>query len=342
MTDDVRRSRNAFLVVGVILPLAIVVVSTAVIATWLPELPDPIATHWGTGGVDGFGPKWAAIALPLGLGAGMVALMALLGVFGHRLPQSGAKPQVQAWGPMSRLLGGIGLGSGLLASCAGLVTAGVQRGLADAADAPDIGGWMLLSLGLLVVGTVLGWFLQPRSPERRAGEGEGEAVEGIPLAATERAAWFGTAMMARGAVIALSAAVLLTVLLSFAVFAEEAAGGWIMLGVSALLIVLTVTMLVFRVRVNAAGLRVRSVLGWPSTRIPLEAITKVEVVDIAPMAEFGGWGWRFGPDGRRGVVLRAGEALQVTHERGRIFVVTVDGAQEAASVLESLRERAGR
>ncbi|UNK69897.1 DUF1648 domain-containing protein [Microbacterium sp. H1-D42] len=338
MTDDIRRSRTAFFWVGVIIPVAILLITAAVIATWLPELPDPIATHWGTSGVDGFAPKWAAIALPLGVGGGTVALMALIGAFGHRMPQSSTTQQVQAWGPTSRFLGGMGLGIALFISYIGLVTAGLQRGLADATQTPDIGRWIPIAFVLLLGGTALGWFLQPRSPERAAEAGA--QVAGITLQCAERAAWFGTAKMARGATIGLVGTMLLMLVLSFVILAQEAGGGWILLGTTALLLVLVATMLVFRVQVSDGGLQVRSILGWPNTRIPLDRIERIEVVQIAPMAEFGGWGWRIGVDGRRGVVLRAGEALQVTDSRGKVFVVTVDGAREAAAVLESLRERA--
>lgn len=338
MTDDVRRSRTAFFWVGVFIPAAILLVTVAVIATWLPELPDPIATHWGSSGVDGFGPKWATIALPLGVGGGTVTLLALIGALGHRMPQSSTKQPVQAWGPTSRFLGGMSLGLALFISYLELVTTGLQRGLADAAQAPDIGWWMPTGFALLITGTALGWFLQPRSPER---VGVAEAsVASITFNRVERAAWFGTAKMARGAVVVLVGATLLMLVLSVVVFAQDAGGGWILLGTTVLLLVLIATMLVFRVRANAAGLRVRSLLGWPNTGIPLDRIEKIEVVQIAPMAEFGGWGWRISPDGRRGVVLRAGEALQVTDSRGKVFVVTVDDAVEAASVLESLRQRA--
>lgn len=338
MTDDIRRSRTAFFWVGVFIPTAILLVTVAVIATWLPDLPDPIATHWGTSGVDGFGPKWTAIALPLGVGGGIVTLMALIGAFAHRMPQSSTKQPIQAWGPTSRFLGGMSLGLAVFISYVALVTASVQRGLADAMQAPDIGNWMPIGFGLLIAGTALGWFLQPRSPERTGDSGS--SVAGIALNPAERAAWFGTAKMARGAVAGLVGTTLLLLVLSVVVFSQDEGGGWILLGMTALLLVLIATMLVFRVRANAAGLQVRSLLGWPNTRIPLDRIETIELVEIAPMAEFGGWGWRISPDGRRGVVLRAGEALQVTDSTGKIFVVTVDGAAEAASVLESLRERA--
>ncbi|MBD3752872.1 MAG: hypothetical protein IE935_10685 [Micrococcales bacterium] len=49
---------------------------------------------------------------------------------------------------------------------------------------------------------------------------------------------------------------------------------------------------------------------------------------------------RFAIDGRRGVVLRRGEALEVTRRSGRVFVVTVDDASTASALLIALRQRA--
>ncbi|MFD5215584.1 DUF1648 domain-containing protein [Microbacterium sp. NPDC058345] len=339
-SPNAARSRTAFLWVGLIVPLAIIVGATAVIAAWLPELPDPVATHWGVHGVDGFGPRWIAIALPLGVGGGLVALLAVMSLLAHRLPQSSAKAALPAWGSTARFLGGVNLGLALFLSFVSLVTSAVQRGLTDAGQAPDISGWVLLGLVLLAGGTAVGWLLQPQAPQHPAGSGG--VADVIALSATQRAAWFGTAAMARAGVVTLGA--LLSVLPAATVFALAGGdpNGWILAAVAVVLIGLVCTMLVFRVRVNADGLRVRSVSGWPSIRIPLDRIRTVEVVDIVPMAEFGGWGWRIAVDGRRGVVLRAGEALQVTQRDDRIFVVTVDGARDAAAVLETLRIRETR
>jgi len=74
-------------------------------------------------------------------------------------------------------------------------------------------------------------------------------------------------------------------------------------------------------------------MGWPRIEIPAAEIASVRAVRVDPFAEFGGWGYRFGVDGRRGVVLRAGDALEVARTNGRVFVVTVDDAATAASVL---------
>jgi hypothetical protein len=48
---------------------------------------------------------------------------------------------------------------------------------------------------------------------------------------------------------------------------------------------------------------------------------------------------RLVPNGSFGIVLRAGEALQVTRRDGRRFTVTVDDAATAAALLEALSSR---
>ena len=335
MNDVIRRTRTAFIWVGLVVPLAVLAVASAVLAAWLPQLPDPVATHWGTDGVDGFSPPWMYIVLTLGFGGGLVLLLALLAVFAHRLPQSSTKPQLGPWGPTTRFIAATNLGLALMMATIALAGAGIQRGLADAAAAPDISGWALLGLGLLVAGAVVGWFLQPASPVHPATEVDQAGT--IPLAGSERAAWFGTAAMTRTGIVFLSIALAVLALLTVFFAVKGESSWWILAATTLLIAVLMGAMLVFRVRVNGNGLRVRSLVGWPNTRIPLERIERVETVGIDPMREFGGWGWRIGLDGRRGVVLRAGDALQVTHSGGRVFVVTVDGAAEAGAVLETLR-----
>ncbi|MGM7697569.1 DUF1648 domain-containing protein [Microbacterium sp. A84] len=333
MTDDVRRARAAFLWVGVIVPLALIVLATVVIAAWLPEIPEPAATHWGTDGVDGYGPGWTYLVMPIGIGGGIVVLFGAMALFSHRLPPK-ESDRAQAWSP-PRFLGGVSLGTAGMISLLSVVSVGVQRGLSDAADAPGIGLWIVLGFIVLVGFTVLGWFLQPKSP--RVFAPNGAAAERIPLAAGEKLVWVGTANMSRIGVVVLLAAVAFLAIRAAMLIAESDAGWWIY-GVATVVIALLVSStLTFRVRVNARGLSARSLLGWPRTQIPLSDIERVETVEIDPFREFGGWGWRLSMDGRRGIVLRTGEALQVTQSNGRVFVVTLDGASEAAAVLETLR-----
>lgn len=331
--DDVRRARTAFLWVGLIAPLAILVAAAAVIAAWLPQLPDPVAIHWSGNGPDGFGPRWTVFLGP-SIGAGIVVLFTVMTLFAHRAPPGGA-PHA-GWSPTARMLGGANLGVALFLGGLSVGMAGAQRGLADAADAPDIVLTTFAGFALLVAGAAVGWFLQPRV-ERTASPSVGAGT--VALAPAERAAWFGTVSMARSGRITLGALLALLAAITALAFALDPAGGWILLVTLLLLLALVAGFSVFRVRVSAEGLGVRSLAGWPSTRIPLRAIEKVQVAVVDPFGEFGGWGWRIGTDGRRGVVMRKGEALQVTH-RGKVFVVTVDGAAEAVAVLEGLRSAA--
>jgi hypothetical protein len=158
-------------------------------------------------------------------------------------------------------------------------------------------------------------------------------------AMSDAGTWSGTATIARSGAITLGALWLLLVgivVFSWAVSGPSGAA-WLSAVILVLMSLAIASSLVFRVRVTAAGLHVRSVTGWPKMRIPLRDITRVETVRIDPFAEFGGWGWRLGLDGRRGVVLRPGDALQVTRTGGKVFVVTVDGATAGAAVLEALR-----
>ncbi|MGB4137010.1 MAG: DUF1648 domain-containing protein [Microbacterium sp.] len=332
---DVRRARTAFLRVGVFVPLAVLVLSAVVILAWLPELPDPAAMHWGSDGVDGFGPRWTVLITPL-IGVGVVLLFAGIALAASRMqPNRGQAP----WWVTSRLLGAVNLGVACFMAMLSVIVAGVQRGLADAADAPDITSWTFLGFGVMAALAVVGWFLQPRVEPPHP---ETSAPSALPLTPTERAAWFGTVSVSRPGRVVLGVLSFLVLCLTVLVLASEPRGAasWIMLGSCLLLVVLVGTTLAFRVRVNADGLRVRSLAGWPNLRIPLAEVAKVEVVELNPFGEFGGWGWRLALDGRRGVVLRTGEALQITRTNGAIFVVTVDGAAEAASVLEALRSAA--
>ncbi|UGS26818.1 DUF1648 domain-containing protein [Microbacterium resistens] len=352
MSDtDIRRARAAFVWVGVIVPLGILGVSFGTVAAWLSELPDPVAVHWSGGGPDGFAPPPMLLITPL-IGIALVLLFAATALFAHRLPPamlSGGGGVVSdrtgqpQWSVTARFLGAMNLGLSVFMGVLSLVTAGVQRGLDDAADAPEIMPWTFAGFGILAVVAVIGWFLQPNvapAQPRPADPGT------VPLGAGERVVWFGSASMARAGQVVVGVAVLLMAGLTAYIVATAAdTGEWwpaaIMVVATLLVLVAAGSGFAFRVRVNADGLRVRSVVGWPDTRIPIADIARVEVVPLNPFAEFGGWGWRLAMDGRRGVVLRAGEALQVTRVGGTVFVVTVDGAREAAAVLETLRAAKG-
>ena len=111
---------------------------------------------------------------------------------------------------------------------------------------------------------------------------------------------------------------------------------WLLGAVGVLLLVLAATTVAFHVRVDDSGLSVDSVLGLPRFRLRLADIASAAAVDVNPMGEFGGWGLRLSVDRRFGVVLRQGEAIEVTRGNGRRFVVTVDDAATGAALLQAL------
>lgn len=348
LAADVGRARTAFWWVGVIVPVGMLLIAVIIVLAWYPELPDPVATHWGADGVDGFGPRWT-IFVPALIGLVMVVAFAVFALFAHHVPAqylSGGGGVIAAaegtprWSMTARMLGAMNLGLAGMLAVLTVITSDVQRGIADARDAPNVTVSALLGIGLLLVLGVIGWFLQPKvaTPAPRD---VSEGTAGVPLTASERAAWFGTAAIARGGRIVLGALWAITAGIAVFILAAGDSGStaWILVATTLFTLVAIACSLIFRVRVSAAGLRVRSVTGWPNTRIPLDDVAKVAVVHVNPFSEFGGWGWRWGTDGRRGVVLRTGEALQVTRANGRVFVVTVDGAAEAAAVLETLSLR---
>ncbi|WEK62567.1 MAG: DUF1648 domain-containing protein [Candidatus Microbacterium colombiense] len=338
MNADIRRARRAFWWVGVIIPLSLIALTTIVILVWLPTIPDPSAIHWGTDGVDGFGPRWMHLVLLIGIGGGMVLLFSVIALAAHRLPKSDGTPPVSGarWSATSRFLGAANLGTSAMMSFLALVTVGVQRGLADAADAPDVTPWVLLALVAMVGIGIGGWFLQPSIAPIESESAGGAAP--MPLAPGERVVWIKTVSIAPAGQVVLAIGVFVTIALSVLLLAQGIPAWWITGAVSLLLLAAVVTTLTFRVKASAAGLEVRSAVGWPRIRIPASDIGSVRAVDIDPFGEFGGWGYRISTDGRRGVVLRGGPAIEVTRTDGRRFVVTVDDAQTAAAVLATARK----
>ncbi len=317
----------ALWIVAVALPLVVWATAVVVQLAWLPELPDPVAIHWGADGhPDGFAPAWAGIALTGGLGVGLTLLFGVFVGIGR-----GPAPTAT-----HKLLAVVSLAESLFVG--GVITAslGVQRGVDHARDAGDIGGWVLPVLVLALLAAVAAWFALPKSV--RAG---GEAAPAAPLrlAPGERGVWIATVRVATSAAVAITCAVGVTVVaVAFAVAASSGAL-WPVLVLPALLLLACASGLVWRVRIDASGLTVRSLpLGWPLRRIRSADIATVETVDVEPLAEFGGWGWRWSPGGGSGVIAREGPGILVTTREGRRFTVTVDDAPTAAALLAAVAQ----
>ncbi|MGF2948662.1 SdpI family protein [Microbacterium alcoholitolerans] len=324
---DLRRARRGLIVVGLVLPVVATAIVVTLIAVWMPELPDPAATHWGVGGVDGFGPAATYLWLAIGVGLGLPLLMVISVLSMAR----------QQWGATARFLGAMSLG---LSGFSAVINAGsvaVQRGLEDAAQAGPIWPVMVGAFCALLVLSAAGWMLQPDVHPTPSAPLKPAHLASI--SAGERVVWMGTASMSRGGIIVLAiAGVLLVGTVALMIF--QAPGMvWIPLLVLVVVGLAMAATMSFRVRAAADGLTVRSQLGFPRIHVPLDEMAAVRAITCHPFAEFGGFGWRMGLDGRTGIVLRTGAAIEIERRGKGALVVTVDGAEVGVATLRAYLDR---
>ena len=320
---ELRRARLLFLLVGVGIPFVLSAVSCALILAWIPELPSPAATHWSFGGVDGFGSPmtyaWTAAIIGFVLPA-LIALLTLLSVRDH-------------WGGAARLVGGLALGLSGFGAVVNVGSVGVQRGLTDAKEVGPVGGIVLCGLLAFAALMLLGWVVQPHV--RPAPAAPLRAAHVASISQGERVVWMATATMSRVAVLIVAAVVVLVVGVTAVMAFQAAEKAWIPILTLVLIGGAFASSASFRVRIGPDGLSVRSQVGFPRVHVPLDEIESVRAVECNPFGEFGGFGWRLGLDGRTGIVLRRGPAIEVERRDKRPLVVTVDGAQVGAAVLQA-------
>ncbi|QMU97588.1 DUF1648 domain-containing protein [Microbacterium esteraromaticum] len=320
---EVRRARRALIVVGLVAPAVLTAAAVALIALWMPELPDPVAMHWGSDGVDGFAPPAAYLWLAAVLGLGLPLLLVTTTL-------SMARTQ---WGVTARFLGAIALG---LSGFSAVIAAGsvwMQRGLADAAAATNVLPVMIGGFCALLVLSAVGWVLQPDVAATPAATLKSTQLRSI--AAGERVVWMGTATMARPGVVVIGLAAVMLIGVTGVMLLQAPDKVWIPLLVLVVVGLALAATASFRVRVGVDGLTVRSQLGAPRLHVPLDEISSVRAIECHPFAEFGGVGWRVALDGRTGIVLRSGPAIEVSRRGKGAVVVTVDGAETAAATLQA-------
>lgn len=294
-----------------------VATGTAVVAPLLlaDRLPDPVASHWGvSGGPDG--------SLPFTVDLVVLAVATALVAFGPLLAARLPMPRAQA----RILVAAAGGGAGLLGALrVGSLRANLDVSSWEAAGALGA-GTIALTFAVAVVAAAVGWAAAGDRPDLRPTTSPASAV---PVDPGETVVWTGGASGRVGVwvpVVLLAAAALGVVVLP----AEAWPITLIVLPIAAL-VVAAVTEA--RVTVGPRGVTVAlGLLGWPRLRVPVEAISDVEVEDVTPLS-YGGWGLRVAP-GATAVVVRRGEGLRITRRDGRrTFVVTVDDAPVAAGVL---------
>lgn len=327
--DEVAVVHSRFILFAGIIPGLILTAAVVLQTVWLPDLPDPAAIHFSGSGPDGFGPAWTYPVLTAGVGIGFIALVIMTTL---QSSKNGG------WGPTQRFLGAF-VPAGLVVLCVGLTgTVASQRGLDDARDAPDAGWYLLVGAGIGVIYGVIAWLLQPNVVATASDVREGSART---IAEGERVVWIRTIGVGGVGVVVMAIVGLLTLGLAVVQTINQEPRAWWLWLLTALVAVATITMFVFRVRIDQNGLTATSAAGWPRFRIPLDQVKSARSAEVNPVGDFGGWGLRVAPGNGTGIILRRGEALIVERTNGKKLTITVDDAARAADILLGLRDHAG-
>ena len=75
-------------------------------------------------------------------------------------------------------------------------------------------------------------------------------------------------------------------------------------------------------------------LHWPRKTIALADVESASLVDVRPL-RYGGWGYRWCGWGCRAFVIRSGEGLRITTNKGKSVMVTVEDAAAGLGYLSS-------
>jgi len=319
------RARMTLLALG--LPLAILLAAVAWAVSLLPRLPDPVATHWGADGLpDGFGSPAQTLVMLVALVIPFTVGMWALGFF---LGSASSTRRLAVFVSVWFAVAICGLIVGSLA---------VQQGLADAAEAPGVGTSIGISFAAGAVLGVLAVLLVPGDRPQPTSAPVPDTAERLVLRAGEQAAWVRTVEMP-GLRVLVGASVALVIVSAGVMVLSDRAVGAVTAASLAAAAALIVVLGRWTVTVDHNGLSARCALPRPRTIVPLDEVESAELIEVRPLADFGGWGYRVGAGGRVGIVLRAGEAILVHRTGGRQLVVTVDDAETGAALLNTLADR---
>jgi hypothetical protein len=288
--------------------MAMLLIGLVPLAIGWGNVPDPVASHWGVSGAPDGSTPLAVVPLV------MVGLIGI-GLLTTSLFRVEGEPTAEAFA-MVGLMGGLGAAlTGLLVYLNWGASTWEE---ASAFDLWHLGVVLVGALGGGLAGFIVGhkWY-----PERHAPRADGPVIDVAP---GERVSWVGRTSV-RWPLFLLGGAVLMLVVL-------PDWGIWLA-GLSTLL---ALVFMQVEANVNNDGLTVR-LGGIPVRRIGIGKISSARAIDLEP-AEWGGWGWRAAPNGSA-IVLRRGDALELTFRGGRRFAVTVDDAATGAALVNGLVAR---
>ncbi|WP_052664757.1 DUF1648 domain-containing protein [Nitriliruptor alkaliphilus] len=303
-----------------IVVVAVIVTVVAPLLVW-NRLPDPLASHWGWSGAPDQGlPRIAELLVVVG--AALIVGAGPLVAARTRMPRMHA-----------RLLVATATGGSVLFAVLRVVTLRANLDAPTWEDAAHLSATTgLVAVAATLLAAALGAWLAGDRPDLPIATTPAVPFEVAP---GEAVVWSGTTSGRIG------------VILPCILLAIAALGAWLLpadarlpvLIVLPLVAVATTLLGQARVTVGPRGVVVGlGWFGWPRLTVPLEEVADVAVEEVTP-ASYGGWGLRQMP-GTVAVVIRRGPGLRISRTNGRSFVVTVDGAAEAAGVLLAHRKAA--
>ncbi|MGB3414712.1 MAG: DUF1648 domain-containing protein [Microbacteriaceae bacterium] len=319
------RGRYWILSIGIPAVLALALILAAWI--WQDKLPNPIATHWSGETPDGFGSLWFMVLM-------IAATILGLGLFCYYAGRS--SKNTNRLGAGAKMLGSISLWFSTMLAFGVGYSIYAQLGLSSAEEASDlgIGFGLLFSAALGFVVAVIGWFLIPK--DHLLYHEEMQSVEAMKIGDADKVSMIEDLPAPQWMQILL--AIISVVIVGVLWYSTDNFALTLSVG---LLMLLTMVFLNWRVRINNSGLKIDTILGFPRFSFPIESMVKVGTEEVNPAGDFGGWGLRISLDNRKfGVVMRQGSALSIERKnKKRTFIVTMENAEKAASVLSGLLER---
>ncbi|MFD9436149.1 DUF1648 domain-containing protein [Streptomyces sp. NPDC060002] len=328
MTDRGRRRTAAWGAVGWCVGVLVLLVALPPAAAG--RLPERLATHWnaGAGRPDGSMPLWAAALFPALVWAVLTAVVALA----LRRSGAGAGGAIPGWAVAGLGFGGVVL----LGGQASIVRANLDH--ASWRDADSVTSWVVGTLVVAVTVGAIGFLAARRAPAQTPPAADGPVLE---LPAGQRLVWLARTsnpwLQVVAAVTGLLAIVFAVVVLAGLADPPVALAATPF----ALACVLVLGCSSVQARVSERGLDVTfGPLGWPGRHWALEDIESARTENRTP-AQVGGWGYRLSGLGTT-VMLRSGECLVIRTGKGKDFAVSVDDAEHAAALLNSLGARHAR
>ncbi|UYP18998.1 DUF1648 domain-containing protein [Rhodococcus sp. Z13] len=318
MPTTSRQIDPAGVLLGLIVPVLCAGTVLLLTRSWLPRLPEQVATHWSGTTPDSFGSPmssaWTAALIVLLVGGGCCSIAAL----------------AQAQLMMRRYMLATGLAVTGTITVLFLAALGAQLDTTGP-EQVSLPGWT--AMAGMWVGAAVGWLggrlLRDGRERKRASSAPDPALpRGRAELPIVEQVGVGT-----GTVVVLSLLIAVPALLVCA-----GTKSWWPLGLFVPVALLVLGLLRFTVIVDEAGIRVSN-LSATALEYGLEEITGAKVIETQPFGDWGGWGLRAKGRGRYGVVTRSGPAVVVTMASGQELTVTTTRAEEIAGALNTLADR---